>query len=191
MMAARAWSLWKRSGWRENRQAHYNGRARAPTRPSPACRRLPGHHQKLLCRPPGLAGVEAADVYLLLLGEHYGEPLPDTGKAPTEEEFTVAKRRGIPILVFRKTGIDPDDRQREFIARVGDYQQGRFWKEFGDNGRLAIVVLEALREVAAEAAPLRSWVTPAGRPRLPGTLITRRALSALPAMPSGSPARLP
>ncbi len=130
-------------------------------------------------------------MYLLLLGEHYGEPLPDTGKAPTEEEFTVAKRRGIPILVFRKTGIDPDDRQREFIARVGDYQQGRFWKEFGDNGRLAIVVLEALREVAAEAAPLRSWVTPAGRPRLPGTLITRRALSALPAMPSGSPARLP
>jgi len=102
-----------------------------------------------------LAGVEAADVYLLLLGEHFGEPLPDTGKAPTEEEFTVAKRRGIPILVFRKMGIDPDERQRDFIARVGDYQQGRFWKEFGDNGQLAVVVLQALREVAAEAAPLR------------------------------------
>jgi hypothetical protein len=27
-----------------------------------------------------LAGVEAADVYLLLLGERFGEPLPDTGK---------------------------------------------------------------------------------------------------------------
>jgi len=40
-----------------------------------------------------LAGVEAADVYLLLLGPHYGDPLPDTGQAPAEEEFTVAKRR--------------------------------------------------------------------------------------------------
>jgi hypothetical protein len=102
-----------------------------------------------------LAGVEAADVYLLLLGEHYGEPLPDTGKAPTEEECTVAKRRGIPILVFRKTGIGPDDRQRDFIARVGNYRQGRFWKEFGENSQLAVVVLGALRDVAAEAAPLR------------------------------------
>jgi uncharacterized protein DUF4062 len=118
-----------------------------------------------------LAGVEAADVYLLLLGEHFGEPLPDTGKAPTEEEFTVAKRRGIPILVFRKTGIDPGERQRDFIARAGDYQQGRFWKEFGDNGQLAVVVLQALREVAAEAAPLR-WG--AGRCRARGAVAGRQ-----------------
>jgi hypothetical protein len=102
-----------------------------------------------------LAGVEAADVYLLILGENYGEPLADTGKAPTEEEFTVARRRGIPVLVFRKKGAAPDDRQQEFIARVGDYQQGRFWKEFAGNADLAVVVLDALRNVAADAAPLR------------------------------------
>ena len=41
MMAARAWPLGKRSGWRENRHDHLKGRARALTRPSPACRYLP------------------------------------------------------------------------------------------------------------------------------------------------------
>ena len=45
MMAARAWPLGKRSGWRENRHDHPKGRARALTRPSPACRHLPGHDQ--------------------------------------------------------------------------------------------------------------------------------------------------
>jgi hypothetical protein len=49
-----------------------------------------------------LDGVEDADTYFLLLGQHYADPLPDSGKSPTEEEFTVAKRRGIPIRVFRK-----------------------------------------------------------------------------------------
>jgi Domain of unknown function (DUF4062) len=111
--------------------------------------------QPVPSRDACLAGVEAAEVYLLLLGQHYGEPLPDTGKAPTEEEFTVAKRRGMTVLVFRKTGDTADERQRDFIARVGEYQRGRFWKEFRDNGDLAVAVLDALREVAEEAAPLR------------------------------------
>lgn len=116
--------------------------------------------QPVPSRDACLAGVEAAEVYLLLLGQHYGEPLPDTGKAPTEEEFTVAKRHGIPILVFRKVGDAVDDRQRDFIARVGGYQRGRFWKEFRDNGELAVAILDALREVAGQGAPLH-W-EPAG-----------------------------
>jgi hypothetical protein len=110
--------------------------------------------QPVPSRDACLAGVQEADAYLLILGEHYGEPLVDTGKAPTEEEFTLARQRGIPILVFRKKGTDPDDRQREFIARIGDYQHGRFWKEFADNGELAVAVLDALGSIAAEAAPL-------------------------------------
>ena len=111
--------------------------------------------QPVPSRDACLAGVEAADIYLLMLGEHYGEPLADTGKAPTEEEFTVANRRGIPILVFRKKGTEPDERQQEFIGRIGDYRQGRFWKEFADNGELAVAVLDVLKQVAAEAAPLQ------------------------------------
>lgn len=111
--------------------------------------------QPVPSRDACLAGVEATEAYLLLLGPHYGDPLPDTGKAPTEEEFTVAKNRGIPILVFRKTGDTADDRQQDFIKQVGDYQRGRFWKEFRDNGDLAIAVLDSLREVARQETPLR------------------------------------
>lgn len=111
--------------------------------------------QPVPSRDACLAGVEAAEVYLLLLGQHYGEPIPDTGKAPTEEEFTVAKRRGMPILVFRKTGNVADERQRDFIERVGEYQRGRFWEEFRGNGDLAVAVLGALRKVAEESTPLR------------------------------------
>ena len=61
----------------------------------------------------------------------------------------------MPVLVFRKTGDAADERQRDFIARVGEYQRGRFWKEFRDNSDLAVGVLDALREVTEEAAPLR------------------------------------
>jgi hypothetical protein len=48
-----------------------------------------------------------------------------------------------------------DDRQRDFIARVGGYQRGRSWKEVRDNGELAVATLDALREVAGQGAPLR------------------------------------
>jgi len=43
-----------------------------------------------------------------------------------EEEWTVAKRRGIPILVFRKLNVDLDDAQMVFARRVKDYVTGRF-----------------------------------------------------------------
>ncbi len=102
-----------------------------------------------------LTGVEQAEVYLLLLGQHYGQPMADTGAAPTEEEFTVAKRRGIPILVFRKSGVEPDDRQTDFIARVGEYQRGRLWKQFDGPLDLGVLVLAALAE-ASTTTPL-SW----------------------------------
>ncbi len=50
-----------------------------------------------------LEGLEGAQAYVLLLGATYGDPLPDTGKAPTEEEFTVAKRRGDRSVSFGET----------------------------------------------------------------------------------------
>src|SRR4051812_47058760 len=59
-----------------------------------------------------LAGVEACDVYVLLLGPRYGDALPDTGKAPTEEEFEHARRLGKKILAFVKT-IDEEDEPRQ------------------------------------------------------------------------------
>lgn len=67
-----------------------------------------------------LAGVEAADVYLLLLGPRYGMPFQDTGLSPTAEEFRRARQRGIPILVFNKT-VDEDDEP----AQVDFKREGR------------------------------------------------------------------
>jgi Domain of unknown function (DUF4062) len=111
--------------------------------------------QPMPSRKVCLAGVEAAEVYVLLLGPNYGHPMPDTGVAPTEEEFTVARRRGMPTIVFKKNNVVPDERQKAFIKQVGDYQQGRFWKAFNSTDDLGIAVLDALRELGQQAVPLR------------------------------------
>lgn len=79
-----------------------------------------------------LDGFSQADVYLLLLGPHYGDQMEDSGVSATEEEFNVAQQRGIPILVFKKTGVNYDTAEQDFIQRLGNYQQGRFWAEFTD-----------------------------------------------------------
>lgn len=71
--------------------------------------------QSVPSRDACLAGVEAADVYLLLLGQHYGDPLQDTGKAPTEEEFTVAKHRA---LALRPPGLR--GRRGDLHSRAGN-----------------------------------------------------------------------
>jgi Domain of unknown function (DUF4062) len=103
-----------------------------------------------------LDGVEDADAYLILLGERYGDPLPDTGKAPTEEEFTVARRRGIPILVFRKRGVEPESEQREFIARVEEYATGKFRAAFSTTPELLAEAVAALRELE-KTPPVLKW----------------------------------
>ncbi len=109
-----------------------------------------------------LEGVEDADVYLLLLGASYGDPLPDTGKAPTEEEFTVARRRGIPILAFRKLGVAPEPKQDDFIARIEEYARGKFRASFSTTPELLAVAAAALRE-AEKVPPALVW-TPLANP---------------------------
>lgn len=103
-----------------------------------------------------VAGVEAADVYVLLLGPKYGDPFPDTGLAPTHEEFQIAKRRGIPILVFVKNTEEPDEpAQAEFKKEVGHYVNGRFWSYFDDSMNLNIAVGEALKALPPADVPFR------------------------------------
>lgn len=144
-----------------------------------------------------LAGVEDADVYLLLLGPNYGEPIFDSGLAPTEEEWMVAKRRGIPILVFRKLDVDLDEAQLAFAKRVEDYVTGRFRDAFASTADLLPKVAEKLRELDDESAPL-VWV-PLDRPVTPGWIVTEEHLRyvgvgptvELHALPLGAIGRLP
>lgn len=103
-----------------------------------------------------LRGVDAADVYVLLLGPRYGDKFPDSNMAPTQEEFETARRRGIPILVFVKNTDESDDPdQAAFKKLVGDYVDGRFWKTFNGPTDLNIAVGEALKALPVPGAPLR------------------------------------
>lgn len=131
--------------------------------------------QDLTSRGACLAGVQDSDVYLLILGPHYGWEVGDTGISPTEEEFNAASERGIPIYVFKKAGIAHDPEQEGFMSRVGNYQEGRFWKEFSDNAELGVAVTRALQEHRAPAPPFaqQSLFRPVQVP-------WRRALTALP-----------
>lgn len=112
-----------------------------------------------------LDGVEDADAYLLILGEHYGDPLPDTGKAPTEEEFIVARRRNIPILIFRKNGGRPDDRQQDFISRLEDYVTGRFRGSFSTTSELLSAVVAAVRDLESQPTAL-AWTSVTDSPEV-------------------------
>jgi hypothetical protein len=86
-------------------------------------------------------------MHLLLLGPHYGEPIFDSGLSPTEEEWTVGKRRGIPILAFRKLEVDFEEAQLQFAKRVEDYLMGRFRDTFSSTSDLLPKVAEKLREL--------------------------------------------
>lgn len=102
-----------------------------------------------------LAGVEVADVYVLLLGPRYGQPFPDTGLSPTAEEFKRARQRGIPILVFNKVLDEEDDTaQSEFKGEVGHYVSGRFWRSFTDPLSCNQAVGEALKGLDLESGPV-------------------------------------
>ena len=49
--------------------------------------------QPVPSREACLAGVAAADAYVLLLGPHYGTTFPDTGRSATHEEYIAAQTK--------------------------------------------------------------------------------------------------
>lgn len=97
-----------------------------------------------------VAMVEDSDIYLLILGEEYGDPMPGTGLAPTEEEWTVARNLGKPTVVFKKSGMNPTPEQAAFIKKVEDYETGVWRHSFTDTADL-ISQLEGALATAAEA----------------------------------------
>jgi hypothetical protein len=110
--------------------------------------------QPVPSRQACLRGVDQANVYLLLLGGRYGEPVFDSGLSPTEEEFTRARQRGLPMLVFVKQGVEVEPRQQAFIDQVEEYTGGRFRAGFTTAVDLQPKVASALAELAAQQAPL-------------------------------------
>jgi len=99
--------------------------------------------------------VERCDIYLLLLGAEYGDAMPDTGRAPTEEEWTIARHEGKPTVVFRQSGVTPEARQAEFIAKVESYSTGVFRGTFSDIGELLGKLEGTLEAAATSIQPMR------------------------------------
>ncbi len=107
--------------------------------------------------------VESSDIYLLILGEEYWDPMPGTDLVPTEEEWTVARNLGRPIVVFEKAGITPGARQEGFIKKAKDYETGAWRHTFTDTADL-LSKLQGALAVATEA------LRPAGSIALAGPI---------------------
>ena len=139
--------------------------------------------QSVPSREACLKAAESADVYILLLGPHYGTVFPETGTSPTHDEYTVAVRRGIPRVVMHKLGAVFDPEQEEFANQVEKYTTGLFRREFSTAAELLVEVTRVLREIEAApstAAALRDLCSiPAGQGCVPAEVITSRcAISA-------------
>lgn len=107
--------------------------------------------QSIPSREACLAAAETADVYILLLGPHYGTVFPETNTSPTHDEYTVAVRRGIPRVVMHKLRVAFEPKQEEFAHQVERYTTGLFRGEFSTAAELLVEVTRVLREI--EAAP--------------------------------------
>jgi len=110
--------------------------------------------QPVPSRQACLEGVRAADAYLLLLGAHYGDPLPETGLSPTAEEHVAALTKGIPRLAFVKRGVEMESTQVAFRQEVESYATGLFRASFTDASDLLPAVAAAVQEVDSRPGPL-------------------------------------
>jgi hypothetical protein len=101
-----------------------------------------------------LAGVRAADVFLLLIGGRYGSPQA-SGLSPTHEEFRDAQLRGT-VLVFVQQGVDREDAQEAFLQEVRSWDSGLCTASFTTPDDLRDVVTAALHqlELARAVGPI-------------------------------------
>lgn len=98
-----------------------------------------------------LAEVAASDIYVGILGERYGRPLP-TGYSATHAEYREAVRRGLRVAVWATHG-PLSGPQRDFLDEVRVF---RTTGSYSDEADLATKVEVRLRALAAEY--LSPWV---------------------------------
>ncbi len=87
--------------------------------------------------------VAGSEVYLLLLGERYGDYGP-VESSPTEDEYSEASRLHKPILVLVQEG-PMEERQQQFLDRVrGTWGEGIFYGRFSGAADVGSAVAAAL-----------------------------------------------
>ena len=146
-----------------------------------------------------LDALAASDVYLLILGSRYGDLMPDTGLAPTEEEFTAARAKRMPIIVMKKETTEFETAQADFVDRIGAYVTGRFRNTFSSTPDLLTKTAAAIRLLADQPARVEvrnlehpiavAWLGEA-KPPVParGFLSTTLEVHLLPVRPARLPA---
>jgi hypothetical protein len=101
-----------------------------------------------------LSALESSDVYLLLLGPNYGHVFPETGQSATHDEWVYAQKKGMPRLVYRKSGATFEPKQHEFSRTVEAYATGVFRDSFHNTVELQTKVVQGLRKLASKPSPL-------------------------------------
>ena len=153
--------------------------------------------QSVPSRAACLAGVAAADAYLLLLGPNYGHRFDDTGQSPTHDEWVAATAAGMPRLVYRKTGVEFEPAQDEFALSIGDYTSGVFYESFATTSELLTKVAAKVRELDQAGnrltfSPLTGLVTVTWRSdfeeQLHGGNSSLQAVLEVHVVPNGTPA---
>lgn len=94
--------------------------------------------------------VRDADVTLVVLGERYGYPQA-SGLSATHEEFREARDEG-DVLVMVQEGVQPEERQRQFIQEAESWEHGVMRRGFTDPDQLRDVVTRALHDYTQRAA---------------------------------------
>ncbi len=97
-----------------------------------------------------LSGVRDSDFVILLLGARYGY-VQESGISATHEEFREA-RDSKPVLAFVQQGVEPEERQCEFIAEVRKWESGIGTSDFSDPASLRDAVSRALHDYALSLA---------------------------------------
>lgn len=109
--------------------------------------------QTVPSREACLAGVASSDVYLLLVGPHYGHVFEDTQQSATHDEWVAATAAGMSRLVYRKSSVELDADQAAFVAGIEDYAAGVFRDSFGTTAELLTKVVAKIRELAESSGP--------------------------------------
>jgi hypothetical protein len=117
-----------------------------------------------------LAEVDRCSIYVGLLGERYGKPLP-SGYSATHAEYDEAQERGLRMSMW-VSSTEHDGRQTDFINEVAAFHT---YGSYADAAILSDGVTRRLMDLAAEDlspwAKLGSVVFRAARVRATGTRI--------------------
>ncbi|MBZ5664138.1 MAG: DUF4062 domain-containing protein [Acidobacteriia bacterium] len=128
-----------------------------------------------------LTDVRQSDLVVLILGEKYGFVQP-SGLSATHGEYREARGRK-PVLAFVHQGIQPDQRQTEFLAEVESWESGIFREKFSGPEDLQTSIIRALPDHELTIRHSASRTSPSPPASLPGSLSGWRTLKQRNASP--------